>query len=140
MPELRYDALAISDGPTVGLTRSEAPQQTIVVGVCADPVPDRQISVEDGEGAIAEANAGRIDRTGRMDLFEPQAGMLRIVEEEPVCRARAAPYVFGQLSVRASEALGRPRRQRASGSRALVRPARCSVSASSARRARASWD
>jgi hypothetical protein len=53
------------------LKRSEAPQQTIVVGVCADPEPDRQIPVEDGESAIAEANTGRIDWTGRVDLFEP---------------------------------------------------------------------
>jgi hypothetical protein len=46
--------------------RSEAPQETIVVGVRADPEP---------------------------------AKMLRIVAEESVRRARAAPHVVGQLSV-----------------------------------------
>jgi hypothetical protein len=133
VPELRVANLG-------DLPRSETPQQTIVVGMRADPEPDDNVSVEHGERTIAEADTGRIDRAGGVDLFEPQTGMLRIVAEEPLGRARAAPDVVGQLSERVAEVLGRPRRQRSSGSRALVRPARCSSSALSARRAKASWD
>jgi hypothetical protein len=87
------EVLAISDGPAAELTRSEAPQQTLVVGVRPDPEPSSNVSVEDGESAIAEADTGRVDGAGGMDLFKPQARKLRIVSEESVRRARGAVCV-----------------------------------------------
>jgi len=119
---------------------SETSQKSIVLSVCTNPEPDDKLSLDDRESTIAEPNTGRIDWPGSVDLPELQAWMTRIVAEASVRLTHAPPDLVRQIGIRATEALGGPRRQRASGSSALVRPARCSPSASSARCAKASCD
>jgi hypothetical protein len=50
-----------------------------------DPVPDDIVRFTNTHSAVANAYSDRIDGLGRVDLLEPQTGMIRIISEEPVC-------------------------------------------------------
>jgi hypothetical protein len=52
--------------------------------VWADPEPHDLISSEDADGTVIKVDARGVDRQSRMDLFELQARMLRIVAEESI--------------------------------------------------------
>lgn len=58
--------------------------QTIVFGMGSNPVPDDSIFLSDSQGAIAKANAGRIDVILALQFFELQAGMRRVSLKKPI--------------------------------------------------------
>ena len=65
-----------------GLTASE---QAVVLLVGADPEPDDNVVLRHhAEGAVAGADAHRVDSVSASDTFEIQAGVARVVSKEGV--------------------------------------------------------
>ena len=116
------------------------PVRNTGVEACLNESPPEPETQAAGKRTVSEPDAGCIDRLSRMHLLETEARMVRGVPEAPVGFTSAALDVLGQPSIRLAKAPGGLRDQRASGSRASVRPARCSLRASSARRSRACCD
>ncbi len=58
--------------------------EVVVVRVRADPKPDNVFSGANPERPVIEADPYRVDRHGRMDLFEAQARMMLVLLKDPV--------------------------------------------------------
>ena len=85
-------------------------QQTVIVGVGADPVPDHLVAFPESEGAIAQGDSHGIDRSNRMNLLESQTGMRWILS------------VWRELGKGLAKPGGRSGGQNFSGSSPSVRP------------------
>src|SRR5688500_2516740 len=104
----------------------------------ANPEPDEILTLAHAEGAIAEPDTGRIDRTSLMYLLEAETRVRGILRQELICSAGLPVHVSWQARQSFAEPRGGVRFHSASGSSGRVRLARCSLRASSARRSSAS--
>jgi hypothetical protein len=67
----------------------------IVFGVCADPEPNDDIAVDDAKRAMPESHACGVDGADRVDAFEAETSVLRVLFETPVGFTRPALNMIG---------------------------------------------
>jgi hypothetical protein len=64
--------------------RSERAKKMIVLGVRADPEPNDDIAFDDAECAMPESHSCCVDRPGRVQVFEAETAVLRVLLETAV--------------------------------------------------------
>lgn len=67
-----------------GQAQSHSSNQPLVVSVRANPEPNDVITFTNTECAIAGADPGGANGPRGVDLLEPEAGVIRIVPENPI--------------------------------------------------------
>jgi hypothetical protein len=75
----------------------------IVVGVSTDPELHGDLSIQNGERAIAEADASGIDGLSGMDLLEAEARVIRVALEALIRFSSAAANMLGKAAVGVAE-------------------------------------
>jgi hypothetical protein len=77
----------------------------IVVGVSTDPELHGDLSIQNGERAIAEADASGIDGLSGMDLLEAEARVIRVALEALIRFSSAAAnmHMLGKAAVGVAE-------------------------------------
>src|SRR5437773_2777696 len=63
---------------------ADCSNQSVVIGIATDPVPDDAISLHDPEGAVAETDASRIDVVLAFHFLELKSGMCGIALENSI--------------------------------------------------------
>jgi len=126
------------EAPIHHRTRLRTPEKPVVLMVMTDPEPHDVASVKNPQSAIVDAHTHRKHRAPPAYPLEIQTGVVGIGCEEEVGLSGLALHVVREVPVGIPEApLGkRPHAYSSSVFRGSVRPARCSDSASSARRSR----
>jgi len=66
----------------------ELSNQLIVFSVGADPIPDDVIFISDADGAVIQPDPYGINGTGRMNGFEVQAWVKRVLDKKTNCLPR----------------------------------------------------
>lgn len=61
------------------------------------------VSIQNGERAIAKPDASGIDRLSGMDLLEAETRVIRVVLEAVIRFSRAAANMLGKAAVRVAE-------------------------------------
>ena len=74
----------------------------------ANPEPDGDVPVQNGERAIAEPDPCGVDRLSCMDLLEAEARVIRVALEAVIRFTGAAANMLGKAAVCVAEPAGRP--------------------------------
>src|SRR6267142_6522599 len=104
----------------------------VVIRMGPNPEPDHRVPVPHREGPIAQTHTGGINRALWMHGLEAQARVLGIVTKQALGETGLVLHLRRECGEGFAKPLGGVGGQSVSASSALVRPARCSASASSA--------
>jgi hypothetical protein len=70
--------------------------QTIIIGMAANPVPHHAILLHDRQSSVLKTDPGRVDILLALQLLELQAGVRRVAPKQPIRPSSRSLHVTGQ--------------------------------------------
>lgn len=96
-------AMRSAPAPSCAATGSQRVEETVVIGVRADPEPNHVLAVSRRQGSVPKANARGPDALDSLNWLESQAWMAGIRKEPSVCFARSLLNILWQSRERVAE-------------------------------------